>query len=76
MIALIIMGILTAALSRLKDDQTTAEWVDRAVSTLRENTQVVRRAPLRSVRSWRRTPSSPRLSLTQSWRLARLSSSV
>jgi len=42
MIALIIMGILTAALSRLKDDQTTAEWVDRAVSTLRENTQVVR----------------------------------
>ncbi len=42
MIALIIMGILTAALSRLKDDQTTAQWVDRAVSTLRENTQVVR----------------------------------
>ena len=40
------------------------------------NTQVLRRVLLRSVRSWCRTPSSSRPTLTQSWRLAWLSSSV
>lgn len=42
MIALIILGILTAGLSQLRDEQLAARWVDAALATLRDNTQVAR----------------------------------
>ena len=42
MAALIILGIVTAGLSRMRDEQASAEWVDRAQSTLRTNIQVIR----------------------------------
>ena len=42
MTALIILGIVTAALSRMRDEQASAEWVDRAQSTLRTNVQIIR----------------------------------
>jgi hypothetical protein len=40
--ALMVFGILTAALGRLKDTQTTALWVERAQATLRANIQSIR----------------------------------
>jgi hypothetical protein len=40
--ALLVFGILTAALGRLKDTQATALWVDRAQATLRANIQTIR----------------------------------
>ena len=42
MTALIILGIVTAALSRMRDEQASADWVDRAQSTLRTNVQIIR----------------------------------
>jgi hypothetical protein len=42
MVALILLGVVTAGLSRLQDEQAGAEWVDRAQATLRENLQVIR----------------------------------
>ena len=42
MVALILLGVVTAGLSRLQDDQAAADWVDRAQATLRENLQVIR----------------------------------
>lgn len=42
MTALILLGIVTAGLSRLRDEQAGAEWVDRARVTLSENLQVIR----------------------------------
>jgi hypothetical protein len=42
MTALIILGIITAALSRIRDEQASAEWVDRAQSKLRTNVQIIR----------------------------------
>ncbi len=42
MTALIILGIITAGLSRMRDEQTSAEWVDRAQSALRSNMQIIR----------------------------------
>jgi hypothetical protein len=40
--ALLMFGILTAALGRLRDTQSTALWVDRAQATLRANIQTIR----------------------------------
>jgi hypothetical protein len=42
MTALIVLGVVTAGLSRLRDEQAGAEWVDRARVTLSENLQVIR----------------------------------
>jgi hypothetical protein len=42
MVALILLGVVTAGMSRLQDEQAGAEWVDRAQATLRENLQVIR----------------------------------
>lgn len=42
MMALILLGVVTAGLSRLRDEQAGAEWVDRARVTLSENLQVIR----------------------------------
>lgn len=40
--ALILLGVVTAGLSRLRDEQAGAEWVERARVTLSENLQVIR----------------------------------
>ena len=42
LMALILLGVVTVGLSRLKDEQSGAEWIDRAQSTLRDNLQVIR----------------------------------
>ncbi len=40
--SLILLGIVVAAIVRMRDDQAGAEWVDRAQATLRGNLQVIR----------------------------------
>jgi hypothetical protein len=40
--SLILLGIVVAAIGRMRDDQAGAEWVDRAQATLRSNLQVIR----------------------------------
>lgn len=42
MFALILLGVVVAAMSRMRDEQAGAEWVDRAQGTLRNNVQVIR----------------------------------
>ena len=41
-LALLVFGILTAAMGRLKDTQATALWVDNAQAALRANIQTIR----------------------------------
>jgi len=41
MLALALLGLVTALLSRLQDQQAVAQWVERAQATLRDNIQVI-----------------------------------
>ena len=41
-LALLVFGILTVSLGRLRDTQASAEWVDRTQATLRSHIQTIR----------------------------------
>lgn len=42
MMALLLLGVITAAISRLKDERAAADWVDSAQTTLRDDIQIIR----------------------------------
>lgn len=42
MMALLLLGVITAAISRLKDERAAADWVDSAQATLRNDIQIIR----------------------------------